>query len=136
MRPIKFRGKRTDNGEWVYGGYIDENSIAVPVYEESTNYYSIDDVSVNPDTIGQLITTLYGREVYEGDIINSWLTDNSKNWKHVAYWDDYGVAFRFRCIYSSDNNRIFSSTMMHTKDYWEVIGNIHDNPELLNATDS
>lgn len=75
MRPIKFRGKRLDNGEWVFGDYCHHlfhekckpsPSISYPNVETQCNMY----IEVDPDTIGQYFTTLPdGTELYEGDIV-------------------------------------------------------------------
>lgn len=121
-REIKFRGKRKDNGEWVYGGYIDENSIAVSIADDSCNYYSIDDISVDPNTIGQFtgLKDKNEKEIYEGDIL-----DTSEGLGIVTWTDfdgGYDIIFEDGCnvgIWEYAPGNVF------------VIGNIYENPELL-----
>ena len=74
-RKIKFRGKRVDNNEWVYGYYYkiqDKHFILDKFYEdEGYNMLNII-IEVKPETVGQLhetLTRVAGKEVYEGDNI-------------------------------------------------------------------
>ena len=75
MREILFRGKRTDNGEWVegdlrHGGYYLNDPdvyILVPFADTVINY------PVDPETVGQYTgaTDISGRRVFEGDIMET-----------------------------------------------------------------
>jgi hypothetical protein len=130
QREIKVRGQRIDNNEWVYGYYykqIQRNSFVPekPILWERhfIRLLEADGIflayEVKPETIGQFIG-LYdssGKEIYEKDIMG-WesyeLTKNKIRWV-VVFSPERG----FKTWSSSKNDEI-------------VIGNIIDNPELLN----
>jgi uncharacterized phage protein (TIGR01671 family) len=122
MRDIEFRGKRTYNGEWVYGyvccyGWVDEkNTYIVPDYASAL--YSLE---VDPETIGQYtgLADKNGTKIFEGDIV---LLKGDE--------EPYQVAFDESCFQVYGNNICY--VMNNFYDYeFEVIGNIYDNPELL-----
>ena len=124
-RVVKFRGKRVDNGEWAYGYYQE--------LEESENHYywinepNGDITDVTPETVGQYtgLKDRNGVEIYEGDVLH-W--DSHWGW-YVEY--ENGA---FRRIPLNDIQRInwrHHTLQQEGLDTWEIIGNIHDNPELM-----
>jgi len=122
MREIKFRGK-TKEGEWVYG-YVDATAYKdlVVIHSVATTY------TVLPDTIGQYtgLKDANGNEIYEGDIVRYRLTDEryKKNPRYSNLPIHYdGSQARFEA------GNIYWDTLRSYKV--EVIGNIHDNPELI-----
>lgn len=137
MRQIKFRGKRVDNREWGYGGYYQastgENRIIT--VDETTG--TITDWNVQPDTVGQFTGLLdkNGKEIYEGDIITL-----KGNYPRVVLWDKMSWAL-MPTEYFHDETFWIMNLQHPGLDWWEefadefeVIGNIHDNPELLSET--
>lgn len=133
MREILFRGKRSDTGEWVEGyyeaGYTYENNIPfyrIIVFDNATRTSEL--VFVCPETVGQYtgLTDRNGKKIFEGDIIKM------HNFKYeVAF--NYGA---FGTVYKMLNG-VKSVCAFNDSEYYEdatkyeVIGNIHDNPELL-----
>lgn len=125
MREIKFRGKRIDNGEWVVGDLrYSENSIAVAC---DIRHFGIgyDIYSVSPETVGQFtgLKDKNGKEIYEDDFIQ---TDNSD--VYLVTWVDCTLSYV--AIGVIDNLNIISLCDL-LDNAIEVIGNRHDNPELL-----
>ena len=130
MRTIKFRGKSIDSNEWLYGDLVrssDMQRCAILVNDREL----YDECEVYPLSIGQF-TGLYdnnGREIYEGDIIGC---DNPKI-KHLIFYNE--KEGRFMAALNGDIENYFIGVCGLDSDRWmsskEVIGSIHDNPELL-----
>lgn len=130
MREIKFRGKRIANGEWVYGDLIENQGRFFIYHATSETTLKDEDNSivvlaeeVNPDTVGQYtgLTDSDGTEIYEGDIFQV----KAYEPRFEVYFKN-GV-FEYRQIGSS--NRPFPLRRIYFDSF--IIGNIHDNPELL-----
>jgi uncharacterized phage protein (TIGR01671 family) len=147
-RVIKFRGKRVNNGEWVYGDLIHgvgskkDKMYILPmtiIYPKGCN--DLDGWDVDPETVGQLTGLLdkNREEIYEGDIIKFQLFANYHNKQmHIAKVVFCDGCFKWNIIkqgYQSDfYPASFSRPLSETCGTWglQVIGNIHDTPELLN----
>lgn len=132
MRNIIFRAKRTDTGEWVYGDlqYVQLNTKIEEVEEAaeerillSYSAVSIANCNVVEKTIGQDtgVNDKFGCSIFEGDILLH-LTSVERYWI-VEYKDG---AF---CVCRNGDIYIPLMDVMLLNIY--VIGNIHDNPELL-----
>lgn len=130
MREILFRGKRTDNGEWIDGYYADvaKNNMILTGRIDITETVGAEVFRIIPETVGQF-TGIYdknGRKIFEGDIIE--ITDTfNKIISGVVYWCD--CAFWADCSHPDGDDGFYS--LGHLGDCAEVIGNIYDNPELL-----
>ena len=136
VREIKFRGKRVDNGEWVYGSLIvdgEKRFIShigiVPINGNETYYQKRIDVEVIPETVGQYtgMKDKKGNKVFGGDIAR-WISSRCEILEGAIRYVDHSGGFRF-FPNSKKNVRyeasiIFSQTM-HS-DAGEVIGTIHD----------
>lgn len=129
MRTIKFRGK-TKQGEWLYGDLVrGENDVyyIFPLDMDRSGAVPEEDVFIIPETVGQF-TGLYdnnGQEIYEGDIIEG----RYVNVRHVIEWHEEEATFCASPIHTDVHCTLKKSWIEKSKK--EVIGNIHDNPELL-----
>lgn len=141
MREILFRGKRIDNGEWVEG-YLticDEGYFILGVekiqclsfeFVPKGQYVFAPFVEVDPETVGQFTGfTAKGKKIFEGDIVViCYETDGEEfsETKRVHYDEKeccwYPMRWQECCEHCDHYTEVKSI---------EVIGNIHDNPELL-----
>lgn len=130
MRTIKFRGQDSDSGEWFYGNlFIKDSRGRTHISTPECGCFRI-----NPETIGQFIGLIdkNGKEIYEGDIITL-----KGNYPRVVLWDKMSWALMPAECY---HDKVFwVMNLQHPgNDWWEefadefqIIGNIHDNPEQL-----
>ena len=136
MREILFRGKRTDNNEWVDGCFYQESDCESYIIPSQTLWYVESDGDdfravytahrVNIDTIGQYtgIEDKNGTKIFEGDIfmIHEGRDDYKKT--HLIWNEDRGM---FQPSNKLLRHVVRSFNFLH----YEIIGNIHDNPELI-----
>ena len=131
MREILFRGKRVDNGEWAYGSLLRDteqnDDYIAECFEDGAAYIR----EVIPETVGQYtgLTDKNGTKIFEGDIVS---TDIKRPYLIVEFRDG---CFMFNC---NDGGEDYYDIMLpickepqKEYKYGEVIGNIHDNPEML-----
>lgn len=132
-REILFRGKRTDNGEWGEGFYEKYNGgdyLNVQTDKLNSGGYPIREfVEVIPETVGQYtgLRDKNGRKIFEGDIVvtNKFCTPDIK---YIVEYDvdiaTYIGAHKQGCV------KHFT-TFSGDADEFEIVGNIHDNPEMM-----
>ena len=130
MREILFRGKRTDNGEWWCGSllYDEENDQAFIAkhFEDKAAYLC----AVAPDTVGQYtgLTDKNGKKIFEGDICQI---------KGISYLDETPFVIKWNNEFSGwfwvnlDFSAATDTITAEIAETCKIIGNIHDNPELL-----
>ena len=129
MRTIKFRAKNLD-GEWVYGFYVEEERQTLNGFEKK--YFIVNDGYdyVKPETVGQF-TGLYdkdGKEIYEGDII---ISEELKHTCHYVRYMESEAMFVAMIIGSPLDEYCGIRQSWIDRFSKKIIGNIHDNPELL-----
>ena len=131
MRKIKFRGKRIDTGEWVYGSLIQWKDGTMTIITENKEDHS--EFYVNPDTVGQYtgLKDRNGTDVWEGDIVKTPLLDPIFGDVLSDAFDNVAISFHngsFVVAYYNGRHKIYLQDLY---DKIEVIGNIYDNPDLL-----
>lgn len=159
MRDILFRGKRLYNREWADGylyeqepalvGIVSENDVPEPSkwFIARTGFADwnmprpVEFVEVDPSTIGQYtgLKDKHGKRVFEGDILHiAKIADGLGGYYHPPF--DYPVnvvvkwdlcAWMWETLCEDKRYISFPDAWCHYE--CEVIGNIHDNPELLEA---
>lgn len=121
MREILFRGKRIDNGEWIYGDLIQDGKGYVGMWEQTplSHNYKID-----PSTVGQYTgLTANGKKIFEGDIVKGFYKPTDKLVCGSVKYENHLARMLIL-------NRGVCAGLSHCH-HVEVIGNIYDNPELL-----
>ena len=127
MREILFRGKRIDNGKWVYGDYW---------HLPEKNFYCISDKEFNrkvtSETVGQYtgLTDKNGKKIFEWDIVK---TKFGRICKVIFFQSPCYCGIDL--IPLEDKHKCPDKFDLYLSDNLEVIGNIHDNPELLEVTE-
>ena len=152
MREILFRGKRTDNGEWIYGDLM-QNVDCIKIREQEKDVKHIaKSFEIDLETVGQYtdLTDKNGKRIFEGDIVRYTFdspddpTDTENGLKVRTgriFWSDWRASFAVtagRNLSAALNNDV--AVYVRGRQVYEyvrgantveVIGNIHDNPEML-----
>lgn len=126
MRNIKFRGKLTESGEWAHGDLVHAaDGIRTAILVSDKNIY--DECEVFPSTVGQFtgLKDCHGTDIYEGDIVKA-CSQGEYRICEVA-WSEKTLGFFLR--HQSGPWFLSGAWGLETV---EIIGNIHDNPEILN----
>lgn len=120
-----FRGKRKYNGEWVEGFYYKD------LWSDNAHYIIYDgtDYEVIPETVGQYtgLTDNNGKRIFEGDVVEAY---------DDAYVNGFAevkgkVFFNYGSFDINVEDVGYASLYAYETENIEVIGNIHDNPDLL-----
>lgn len=142
MREILFRGKRTDNGEWVEGELIHAVPSGMPGIRIPART-ALQIYSVIPETVGQFtgLTDRNGKRIFEGDIIR-YITPDTARATGVVRFGEYGtggtIGIGFHVEWVAGEG---TGWLRRDIGFWakyrdiEVISNIHDNPGLLPDND-
>ena len=138
MREILFRGKRLDNGEWLEGWYQPEitikhwdgrqETIGVTISYKGEEGF-LEDTLVDLSTVGQYtgLNDKHGKRIFEGDIVHCLARMDEANC--VVIFEEG----EFRLVPERNYKTYVTGGGYHALRCFvkEVIGNIHDNPEML-----
>lgn len=142
MREILFRGKRVDNGEWVYGDLLNvgvDYDYAIRTYG-GREHGQVN--AVNEKTVGQYtgLTDKNGKKIFEGDIVESTsdlvnLRGEKTGKKITKFYEVVVIADNSSFTYGTrEIGETYISRTIYKENaqrFYSVIGNIHDTPELL-----
>lgn len=129
MREILFKAKRIDNGEWVKGAVLFHDTDATTIFNQHMGDGSLQGFEVNPSTICQCtgLKDKNGKKIWENDILMAHL-DESYPEDTTYETVEWGVAgWVTHEANSTDREYLDKFDLEH----FEVVGNIFDNPELL-----
>ena len=137
MRDTKFRGKRIDNVEWVYGNLVQTIKegvyiLKMPSFIPAKTFPAQMFIEVHSESVGQYtgLKDKEGKELYDGDVVKYEvynLNEQSHFYNGEIQWRQGQLGTWWR--YKSKNTTFMLKTGNVFK--MEKIGNIHDNPELL-----
>jgi hypothetical protein len=129
-RIIEFRGKPVDKfgrADWLYGDLIQNKSYNLKkgfclIRDQKTG----EEYEVVPETIGQYINKwdVKDRDAYEGDIVKFSGYGHEEGTIGIIKYDEVDMSFHITNCVDRDINEHFSGVC-------EIIGNIHDNPDLI-----
>lgn len=160
---ILFRGKRIDNGEWVYGVPLfdwapcslkcknQHKGELLTFFGWDDCYHEYDEFEINPATVGQYtgLTDKNGVKIFEGDIVSA----NNKFFRELYRFvvkfglcggtENVDFAVGYPCFFFEEITDTIPEEFIMRKDplYFlnayecKVIGNIYNNPELLNGSE-
>ena len=139
MTEIKFRGKTVGTEEWIYGSLL----IKCGSYYINEGKPSSDFLKVIPEAVGQYIglNDIHGKETYKGDILTHesypFQDEGNYNYHAVVRWFDDSAQFGYEMWLANKDRRGISHGICegfeseNGRVEFEIIGNIYDNPELI-----
>ena len=130
MREILFRGKRTYNGEWFFVDDMRQYGDMIYLFGGADRGYSVACHHIIPETIGQY-TGLRDKNcegIFEGDIVRAEICEGSYQGFRFPVGE---VVFEKGAFCIKDYKQTTPLSSYSPRVQFEVIGNIHDNPDLM-----
>lgn len=134
-----FRGKQSDKDKWIYGVPVkgtakDESEILIIENIFACEEYACrgcEYTPIIPETVGQCtgLKDKNGKLIFEGDVIKTKKYGKETGYSNVNNFDIFKVVYEPAVFRLEAVHRAFN--LVGNGDEYEVIGNIHDNPELL-----
>ena len=134
MREILFRGKRCDNGEWEFGNLIIspyfKDCVMIERRETKNGYHAT--LRINPESVGQYtgLKDKNGKRIFEDDIVRYRRHTGAINFTLGCFC----IRAREKDMFGRSNPAIDIIVNEYPNEI-EVIGNIHDNPDLVERSD-
>lgn len=135
MREILFRGKRTDTKEWIEGVAFQHDNDKVTMFSQHPVDGTLVGKEIDPETVGQYtgLTDKKGTKIFEGDIViynDNENADSEGEFSIVVWYDDDVIGFALE-HHSPSCEVYYECEWVQSCCYYEIIGNVFDNPELL-----
>lgn len=137
MRKIKFRGKEIETGEWLFGDLfqpLGHYPIIINTDPDNKGKVAYIRTSVQKETVGQFTGLIdkNGNEIYEGDIL-VWGENDCKSQPMIVMFKhgSFGYTYIEDWFHSFAGNTNFTFNPLNTDVRFEIVGNIHDNHEVL-----
>ncbi|EJY7005290.1 hypothetical protein OGI74_000508 [Listeria monocytogenes] len=138
MREIEFRGKRIDNGEWVYGNLMQFEDSATFIFADERKgastltyaHFIINNMhAIDEKTIGQytVLKDKNGKKIFEGDIVDISVYDRL-DWSSIK-----GKVVFLNGAWLVEDVGHFAITLQSETNEIEIIGNVHENLGLWEA---
>ena len=134
MREILFHGKRADNGEWIEGDLLQTRYHSGHIeYQIMPQTPVSSAVPVLPETVGQYtgLTDRNGKRIFEGDICKFKRFNDVHIGKVVFNVTTASFIMWYQPIVGAYGEKATQKMLLSVCDNIEVVGNIHDNPELM-----
>lgn len=135
MNNHEYRGKRIDNGEWVYGSLVKDVFFVYPENEEKVHYFIFENLNtfheVTPETIGRYtgFKSKNEQKIYQNDIL--FYPDEPESPHYLIYWDEKEGRFADERLEDGDSETFYEGCSFDFVTGCHIYGNTTDNPELL-----